>query len=126
MGVFADQHGNVKLLQKKGMALPVDDYKTITKDQVMHKVLRLLTEESFQLNAERAQMLFFDQPTTPSERLVYAVNYTIRHKGAHHLTSQTALQLHWFHYYSLDVVLFLTVLILFLLVVTSFVVNRVL
>ena len=36
MGVFADQHGNVKLLQQKGMALPVDDYKTITKDQVSY------------------------------------------------------------------------------------------
>lgn len=51
---------------------------------------------------------------TPQESVVYWTEYILRHDGAHHLKSE-ALNLTWYQYMLLDVILF--VVILFLVVV---------
>merc|ERR1712080_232147 len=84
------------------------------------KIHKLLTDHTFAKNANKAREVYNDQPLTAAQRLAFAVNYTIRHKGAHHLTSHAALQLYWFQYYSLDVCLFLCVLVLILSTIMVF------
>ena len=123
IGIFGDQVGNIQVLKRKGMALSIDDYKTITQEEVKGKLNQLLTDGTFQQNAINARSLFHDQPSTVDERLKFAVEYTIRHKGAHHLTSQAALSMHWFHYYSLDVYLFLIITAWIILVIGYFLVK---
>lgn len=47
-----------------------------------------------------------DQPIAPIDSAIYWVEYVVRHKGAHHFRS-AALDLTWYQYYMLDVLLFL-------------------
>lgn len=47
-------------------------------------------------------MRFKDRPKTPKEEVVYWTEYTIKHKGAHHLKS-AALKLSWYQYLLIDV-----------------------
>jgi len=48
------------------------------------------------------------------DKAIYWVEYVIRHKGAHHLHS-VAVDLKWYQYFSLDVISFLTVVLMLLL-----------
>lgn len=47
-------------------------------------------------------MRFKDRPKTPKEEVIYWTEYTIKHKGAHHLKS-AALELSWYQYFLIDV-----------------------
>lgn len=47
---------------------------------------------------------FKDRPKTPQEEIVYWTEYVIKHKGAHHLKS-TGLQLFWYQYILIDVLI---------------------
>lgn len=67
---------------------------------------------SYTTNAKIAAKRFKDRPMTPQESVVYWTEYILRHSGAHHLKSE-ALNLTWYQYLLLDVILF---------VVTSFLV----
>lgn len=48
-----------------------------------------------------------DRPVAPLDSAVYWSEYVIKHKGAHHFRS-AALDLTWYQYYTIDVILFLT------------------
>lgn len=54
---------------------------------------------------------FKDRPKTPKEEVIYWSEYVIKHKGAHHLKS-AALQLAWYQYFLIDVLV--TVVFVFL------------
>ena len=110
IALFGDQVGNLKILERKGMALLVEDYRTMDPDDVKSQILALLNDPKYAEAALTAQSMFRDQPETPAQRLQRAVAYTVRYNGAHHLTSQAALKLHWFQYYLIDVILFLVVI----------------
>lgn len=107
IGLFGDQVANLRILSKKGMALTVEDYKTMDPAVVRSYLLDLLNNPKYVNAAIEAQSLFRDQPQTPAQRLQHAVGYTLRHNGAHHLSSKAAMQLHWVQYYLLDVALFI-------------------
>ena len=107
VGLFGDQIANLRILVRKGMALMVEDYTKMVPAEVDRQIAALLNERKYAIAAKKAQELFRDQPETPAQRLQRAVAYTLRHNGAHHLTSQAALRLHWFQYYLLDVLLFI-------------------
>ena len=101
-----DQVSNIMILVSKGMALHAGNSKTLQKEDVERKIVQLITDSSYKENAVKARTLFFDKQRTPAQRLCYAVNYTLRHNGARHLTSKAALEMNWFQYHSVDVILF--------------------
>jgi glucuronosyltransferase len=61
-------------------------------------------------NAQRLSRIYRDQPLTPLEQAVYWTEYLIRHKGAPHLRS-AVLDLAWYQYYLLDVIVVLALAI---------------
>lgn len=120
VAVAGDQRANLEILQKKGMALIVDDYTTMDVKEVRLQINELLSNADYLKNAREAQALFLDQPLSPAQRLKWAVGYTLRHAGAKHLTSQAAMELHWIQYYLIDVMLFLVLMILLTFAMTIF------
>ena len=108
IGLFGDQVANLRILNKKGMALTVENYKDLDLVVVKGYISDLLNDPKYANKALMAQALFRDHPQTPAQRLQFAVGYALRHNGAHHLTSKAALKLYWFQYYLLDVVLFIS------------------
>jgi glucuronosyltransferase len=57
-------------------------------------------------NAQRLSRIYRDQPLTPLEQAVFWTEYVIRHKGAPHMRS-AALDLSWYQYFLLDVIVVL-------------------
>lgn len=49
-----------------------------------------------------------DQPLSPIDTAIYWIEYVVRHRGAHHFRS-AALDLTWYQYYMLDVIVSLFV-----------------
>lgn len=64
-----------------------------------------------------------DQIETPVERAVYWSEYVIRHKGAFHMRS-AARELNFYQYHSIDVLAFLTLILIGLITFFVFVVRR--
>lgn len=62
-------------------------------------------------NAKFASEIFKDRPLSPTEKVVYWMEYVIRHKGAPHLKSH-AINLTWYQYYLLDVITVILVCII--------------
>nr|CAD7446743.1 unnamed protein product [Timema bartmani] len=62
-------------------------------------------------NAKRMSRILRDQPESPLERAVFWTEYVIRHKGAAHLRS-SSLDLYWFQYLFLDVLLIVVITLL--------------
>ena len=98
------------------MALVVDDHANINPNILKSQILELLENPRYAEAALKARAIFRDQPQTPAQRLQYAVDYTLRHQGAYHLSSKAALQLNWFQFYLIDVFLFIAVVALIICV----------
>ena len=112
IGLFGDQFANLRILTRKGMAIMVEDYNNLDPNVIEHQISQLLNDPKYANAALEAQTLFRDQPQTPAQRLQHAVAYTLRHNGAHHLTSKASMQLYWFQYCLVDVALFIGSLVI--------------
>lgn len=77
----------------------------------------------YTLNAKTASERFKDRPMSPAQSIDYWTRYVIRHKGAPHLKSH-ALNLTWYQYYLLDVILVSLTMVLSV-VYSTFVVSRI-
>lgn len=58
------------------------------------------------------------------DKAVYWVEYVIRHKGAHHLRT-AAVELEWYQYYSLDVIVFLISIIMLFISISYLITKRI-
>lgn len=63
--------------------------------------------------------IFRDRPMTSLDKAVYWVEYVIRHKGAHHLRT-AAMDLTWYQFYLLDVIAFISLIMLSLIFICYF------
>lgn len=68
--------------------------------------------------------IFNDRPIKTLDKAVYWVEYVIRHKGAHHLRT-AAVELEWYQYYSLDVMVFLISLIMLFMSISYLITKRI-
>ena len=102
MPMFADQYSHAaKLTKHARMGIQVDLH-SITHNAVLDAVRTVLADPSYQQNARVVSKRFHDQPVAPKDKLVFWVEYVLRHKGAYHLKS-VAHKLTWYQYLSLDV-----------------------
>ncbi|KAJ4448921.1 hypothetical protein ANN_00313 [Periplaneta americana] len=101
--IMADQPINVKNYVSKGVAVQLD-YDSITTENVLKTVNKVLHDSSYRTNAKRLSQLFRDRPQSALDTAIYWTEYVIRHRGAPHLRS-AALDLTWYQYLLLDVIL---------------------
>nr|CAD7263094.1 unnamed protein product [Timema shepardi] len=87
-------------------------YENVTETSLSWALQEVLENPRYRENAKLRSKLFHDRPTTAMETAVFWTEYVARHKGAPHMRS-AALDLYWFQYHLLDVIVVL------LLVVTA-------
>jgi glucuronosyltransferase len=67
---------------------------------------------------------FRDRPQSPLDTAIFWTEYVIRHRGAPHLRS-AAMDLAWYQYLLLDVIMVLTVTAILIITVIVFVIGRI-
>jgi len=93
------------------------DHKTLTKDILLNAIKEMTTNYAkYKMNAMELSRRFKDRPRTPKEEIIYWTEYVIKHKGAHHLKS-TAVQLSWYQYFLIDVLIVAVLIVLIVLYV---------
>ncbi|XP_025198644.1 UDP-glucuronosyltransferase 2B2-like isoform X2 [Melanaphis sacchari] len=114
--LFYDQPRNIDNLVEAGMGISMD-LLTVQKDELLKNILELINNEKYVKNAKMTSERFKDRPISPAELVVYWTEYVIRHKGAPHLKSH-ALNLAWYQYYLLDVIVVILIFISLVIFIT--------
>ena len=100
--LWGDQINNaVRLTDYLYMGLRVDIF-TMTAQSLYSDIQRVLTNESYR-NARQVAALSHDQPMSAAERILFWINYIMRHNGVPHLRS-AAVDMPVYQYLSLDVI----------------------
>ena len=79
----------------------------INKETFSEALSEVLSNPKYAENAKKIQFILQDQTMKSRDQFLYWVNYTIRHKGAHHLIADAPFELNVLQYWSVDVVAFL-------------------
>lgn len=104
--IFGDQTGNVDMAVRGGWGLKMK-YTEITMDTMQQSLVRLLENPLFQEGMNNISKLYRGQVVPPLHLAKYWVEYVIEHKGAHHLRT-AVLDLKFYQYYNLDLLLVLS------------------
>jgi glucuronosyltransferase len=78
---------------------------------------------SYKENAVRVQLAFKDRPLSPVDTAIFWTEYVIRHGGAQHMRS-AALDLSWYQYLLLDVLVVLLLAVVAALLVLYVIVKK--
>ncbi|KAL5243465.1 hypothetical protein ACI65C_010875 [Semiaphis heraclei] len=124
--LFYDQPRNIQNLVDLGTALSIK-INNLTHTTLSITIDRLLNDKSFSENAKRVASLFRDRPMTPSESVVYWVDYLIRHGTEGNIRPSSA-DASWTSHFMLDMcaALLMTMMILWFVsrVVLQFMFNK--
>ncbi|KAM9753151.1 UDP-glucuronosyltransferase 2C1-like isoform 1-T2 [Menidia menidia] len=110
--LFFDQPDNLSRIKSKGAAVIVD-IATLDRHIFKEALTTILYNSTFKENMQRLSKLHRDQPIKPLDQAMFWIEYVMRHKGARHLQTQSH-RMSWFVYSSLDVILTLLAVGLFL------------
>ncbi|XP_057697958.1 UDP-glucuronosyltransferase 2B16-like [Corythoichthys intestinalis] len=122
--LFFDQYDNLVRLSERGAGVMVT-LALINKDDNFLKALQeVITNPSYRNNMQKLSKLHKDQPIPPLDNALFWIEFVMRHQGAAHLRTES-YKLPWYAYYSVDVYLFLSGVVLVLLL-TFFIVMRLL
>lgn len=81
--------------------------------KILHYIINSVTNSDFRFkeNVKKSSSILRDNPIPILDNAVFWIEYVIRHKGAPHLQT-TANRLYWFQYYLLDVIAFVSFVLL--------------
>ncbi|KAL5243466.1 hypothetical protein ACI65C_010876 [Semiaphis heraclei] len=122
--LFYDQPRNIQNLVDLGTALSMK-INNLTHTTLSITIDRLLNDKSFSENAKRVASLFRDRPMTPSESVVFWIDYLIRHGTEGNIRPSSA-DASWTSHFMLDMCAALLVALLMLWSITSFVLHLIL
>lgn len=102
---FFDQYDNLLRLKARGGA-EILSFSTVNGETLFKSIQKVLSDQSYTENMQRLSRLHRDKPMHPLDLAIFWIEFVIRHKGADHLKSES-YTMSWFHYFSIDVALFL-------------------
>ncbi|XP_030018375.1 UDP-glucuronosyltransferase 2C1-like isoform X3 [Sphaeramia orbicularis] len=109
--LFFDQYDNLLRLKERGGA-QILELSTVDKDNNFLKAVEeVLNDPSYRMNMQRLSRLHRDQPMKPLDNALFWIEFVMRHKGAAHLRTES-YRMPWYSYHSVDVMLFLSGLVL--------------
>ena len=114
---FHDQFAQCRIMTKRlqmGVPLASEEISKLSFQKALQEVLH---NAKYSENGKEVQRIMLDQPMKSRDLFLYWVNYTIRHKGAHHLIADAPFELNPLQYWSVDVVVFLVGFPLLLLLI---------
>ncbi|KAM7378888.1 hypothetical protein PAMP_004480 [Pampus punctatissimus] len=114
--LFGDQPANAHKMVSKGVGVVLDIY-SMTTESLLWALNEVINDTRYKENVKKLSVLHTDRPIDPLDLSVYWTEFVMRHKGAKHL--RPALHdLNWFQYFSLDVIAFLTTVVLVFVILT--------
>ncbi|KAF8372569.1 ugt-62, partial [Pristionchus pacificus] len=120
-GLFAEQPRNAHLVERLGMGINV--HKTaISKETVLNGVRRLVEDKSLKENAQRIKAMIATKPVSAETLLVRWTEFLAQHKKLDNLVPY-GTSLSFFVYHSLDVIVFLSAIILFIIALFFFIIR---
>ncbi|KAI5746283.1 hypothetical protein M8J77_001866 [Diaphorina citri] len=120
---YGDQKSNVQRMVDLGAAVPLS-YFNITEKSLLWAANTVLDNESYKLAALKASRRFNDRQNSPLNTAIWWVEYVLRHHGAPHLRSAFD-DLSWVEFLLLDVLAFVTVVLLTVLYVLLWIARAV-
>ncbi|XP_075798862.1 UDP-glucuronosyltransferase 2B17-like [Microtus pennsylvanicus] len=103
--LFGEQHDNIAYIVAKGAAVSLD-FRTMTRADLLSALEAVIDNPFYKKNAMWLSTIHHDQPMKPLDRVIFWIEFIMRHKGAKHLRP-LAHNLTWYQYHSLDVIGFL-------------------
>ena len=101
---MGEQAYNAERLVYNGYGLKLN-LQSFTEKDLFTSITEILTNGSYRENIGRGSEIYRDRPMTPTVRAVYWIEHVLKH-GGHHLRSP-ALDMPWYQYLLLDILLFL-------------------
>ncbi|KAJ8918830.1 hypothetical protein NQ315_011116 [Exocentrus adspersus] len=117
--IFEDQKMNAAKAEMDGYGLTLY-FSELSEDKLYQALNTLLNNPQYRENAKRRSKLIRDRPMNPLALAIYWTEFVIRHKGAPHLRV-AGVDLPWYRYLLLDVILFVILLITSLIITLVFV-----
>ncbi|KAL3270170.1 hypothetical protein HHI36_009227 [Cryptolaemus montrouzieri] len=105
--IFGDQILNAQRATENGYARWIR-FHEITEERVATEIRDLLTNPKYSENVKARSRIMLDKPVSAVDRLVFWVEYVIRHKGADHLRV-AGLDLTWYQYLLVDVIVLISI-----------------
>lgn len=99
--IFGDQSMNAAQIELSGFGKALK-FSELNEENLKNSLDELLNNPKYKENAQMRSKVFHDRESKPRDRLVYWVEYVIRHKGAHHLRV-AGIDLKWYQYLLLDI-----------------------
>ena len=96
---------------KHGYAVHLE-WDSITKEILTAALNKAMFDKEMKRKVEKISNLFRDQKDDPVEKAVWWIEYVMRHGGTDFLRPHS-LDLYWFQYICLDIVLFLSAILVF-------------
>ncbi|XP_037952730.1 UDP-glucosyltransferase 2-like [Teleopsis dalmanni] len=119
---FFDQPMNVANAVKRGYAKSVD-FKTLNETDLKLGLSELLYNPIYTQNVQIYSKRLRDHPMTPLETAIFWLEYVLRHDGALHLRN-TGADLNFWQYHSIDIILTILGVILFVLSFITLVIYK--
>jgi MGT family glycosyltransferase len=111
---FAEQPYQVRLIEARGYGLRLDT-NSFTPEQLVKAVNEILTNPKYSANVKKASAILKDRPMTPRQTVAFWIEHVIKH-GYQHLRSH-AMDLAWYEYFMVDVLVCVSGVVGVLLVV---------
>ncbi|XP_041640497.1 UDP-glucuronosyltransferase 2C1-like [Cheilinus undulatus] len=111
-----DQRDNLFRIESRG-AGKIIDIATLNGEIFYKGIQKVLTDPSYRMNMQRLSRLHRDTPMKPLDNALFWIEFVMRHKGAAHLRTES-YKMPWYAYHSVDVILFLTGVLLLILVIS--------
>ncbi|XP_056637090.1 UDP-glucosyltransferase 2-like [Diorhabda sublineata] len=116
--IFWDQIKNVDVAVSKGFAVKLD-FHNLDEKSFGDSLNEILNNPTYREAAKERSSIMHDQPIKQIDEAVFWCEYVIRHKGAQHLRSP-ALNLRWYQSYYIDIIIFISVVLITLLLITKY------
>ncbi|XP_018325460.1 UDP-glucuronosyltransferase 2B14-like [Agrilus planipennis] len=107
MPFYADQHHNARKIVYHKIGVEVD-YKTFTAESLKSSIEEVIRNPSYKEKISKISELSREKPMDDLEKIVWYMEYVIRHQGAPYLKN-SALDLPLYQYLMLDVYAFLII-----------------
>uniref|UniRef100_A0A8C5DH15 UDP-glucuronosyltransferase n=1 Tax=Gouania willdenowi TaxID=441366 RepID=A0A8C5DH15_GOUWI len=114
--LFGDQGENVHRMVSRGVAETIDLF-SMTSDTLAAALKQIIHDKSYKEKMTELSLIHLDRPVQPLDLAAFWTEFVMRHKGASHLRV-AAHDLNWFQYHSLDVIGFISVIVITVMFLT--------
>lgn len=118
----SDQYRNAHLIESKGYGKFMD-FKDITLESLLRTLNEMLIDKKISNRAKEISAIFSDNMIHPMDEFIWWIDYVIKFRGAKHLKSH-AMNMCWFTYLSLDLILVNVIVIMTLIFGIYFVIKK--